>query len=136
MNYNKIYNKICQPPHNQSRQLADEIRLNNTKFTIVTPRMIIKRNIKREIDDENIDINSMVNAVWNHHLTDAQREEFESLAKSINDINQNVANINSDSHNRMNRINNHQEIDPIGIFSGTEFSQRTDFESLILATFP
>lgn len=137
MDYNKIYNKICQPPHNnQSKQLADEVRLNNTKHTIVTPRMLLKRNIKREVDDENIDINLMVNNVWNHHLTDTQREEFESLAKSINKINQNVANINSDSHYRMNRIDNHQEIDPIAIFSGAQFSQRNDYESLILTPFP
>ncbi|CAB4420198.1 unnamed protein product [Rhizophagus irregularis] len=98
--------------------------------------MIIKRNIKREIDDENIDINSMVNNRLELPFNRcSKRRNLNLWQKVSNDINQNVANINSDSHNRMDRINNHQEIDPIGIFSGTEFSQRTDFESLILGNF-
>jgi hypothetical protein len=121
------YNKICQPPHyNQSRQLADEIRLYNIKHTIITPIMLLKRNIKQEADEKNIiiDINSMVNTVWDHHLTNAQREKFENLAKSINEINQNVANVNNEMHDRMIRINNHQEIDNafgVAIFSGTNW---------------
>ncbi|GBB86873.1 hypothetical protein RclHR1_01330027 [Rhizophagus clarus] len=136
------YSKICQPPYNQSKQLADEIRANRIKHTIVTPKMILRRNIKREINEKNIvivDMNSMVNNVWNNHLTDVQREGFEVLARNINEINQNVANVNRDSHNRMNRINNRQEIDHalgVAIFSGTEFSKKNDFESFILTPFP
>src|SRR3954462_9689864 len=108
-------NKICQPPHvNQSKKIADEIRAGNIIHTIVSSRMLLKKNIEQEAYEKNINIlniNSMVNNVWDHQLTNAQRDEFEALARSINAINQNVANVNGDTHIRMNRINNNQEIE-------------------------
>jgi hypothetical protein len=138
------YNKICEPPRlDDFKQIADETRIKNNIPTIVSPKMLYKRNIELEARDKKINIlniNSMVNNDWNNRLTNAQRKGFEALSKKINDYNQDIANVNEDSRNTMIRINNHQEIDltlGVAIFGGTDqFHEQNDFEAYILTPFP
>jgi len=122
LNYDN-YDEVCQLPcNNDAKELAVRIRFEDGINTLMSGKMLIKRNIKKKIDVENI--NSTVNHVWNHYLKSTQREEFENLANKVNEINRNIAYVDSESRNN--------EIDkPFGVALFLE----QYFESLILTTF-
>lgn len=135
MDYNRIYN----PPHlDQYKQIADKLRKNNINYKPVSPKKLLKRNIE-EAHEENINM-STVDNVWDYRLTNDQRKGFEALSRKINEYNLGIANVNEDSRNRMNRINNLQEIEHtfgIAIFGGTnQFHEQNDFEAYVLTPFP
>ncbi|CAG8559209.1 3460_t:CDS:1 [Funneliformis mosseae] len=106
-------NNLLIPPHhnNAAQLLAAQVR--NGRIRILTGMDLLKQNIKYEANRLHVYgryiIDLATNRIWHHHLSTFQRQQFITLANSLNGINRRRASQlrmtnNVDTLNRISQI--------------------------------
>ncbi|CAG8631347.1 uncharacterized protein OCT59_004562 [Rhizophagus irregularis] len=115
---------IRRLPYNDAKDLATQMR-NDTIFTSITGKEILKQNMKYEshlnnqYDQPIIDLATDV--FWNTRLSNLQRNQFTNLANDANVINEIHFQASNDAHFRMSQLYNHQQGTDNDIFNGIRF---------------
>jgi hypothetical protein len=125
LNYNNIY---LYPFNNNPNEVAIYAR-NNTRIRVLTGEVLLMWNVEQEahrlqMNNRNI-IRLATTTIWNLHLNILQRNQFTNLAIQANIINQDYAQVNNDTLNRIVQMNSLQETNTLfesDFFNGSVFS--------------